>query len=63
MWSYTALWEKHICCYCLQVSTKKCHDIKSNGKQMTKMPEYVRFKNYERKIKSPFRIYAYFGSI
>ena len=24
--------------------------------------EYVKFKNYERKIKSPFTIYAYFES-
>ena len=33
---------------------------------MIKMPkndEYVRFKNYERKIKSPFMIYADFESI
>ena len=33
--------------------------FKINGKQMIKMPrkdEYVRFKNYERKIKSPFMI-------
>ena len=33
---------------------------------MIKMPwksEYVRFKNYERKIKSPFVIYADFESI
>ena len=33
---------------------------------MIKMPkkgEYVRFKNYENKIKSPFMIYADFESI
>ena len=33
---------------------------------MTKMPkkgEYVRFKNYERKIKPPFMIYRDFESI
>ena len=35
-------------------------------KQTIKMPkkgQYVRFKNYERKIKSPFIIYADFESI
>ena len=35
-------------------------------KLMIKMPkkgEYVRFKNYDRKIKSPFMIYADFESI
>ena len=33
---------------------------------MIKMPitsEYVRFKNYEREIKSPFMIYAVFEQI
>ena len=30
---------------------------------MSKKGEYVRFKNYERKIKSPFIIYADFESI
>ena len=40
--------------------------FKINGKQKIKMPEkceYVRIKNYERKIKSPFMIYADFESI
>ena len=40
--------------------------FKINGKQMIKMPkigEYVRLKNYKRKIKSPFMIYADFESI
>ena len=40
--------------------------VESNGKQMIKVPEkweYIRFKNYERKIKSPFMIYADFESI
>ena len=35
--------------------------FKINDKQLIKMPknnEYGRFKNYERKIKSPFIIYA-----
>ena len=40
--------------------------FKINGKQMIKMSKkskYVRFKNYERKIKSPFMIYPNFESI
>ena len=40
---------------------KDCFKI--NGKQMIKLPkkdEYVKFKNFERKIKSPFMIYADF---
>ena len=40
--------------------------FKINGKPKIKMPrkeEYVRFTNYERKIKSPFMIYADFESI
>ena len=64
--------KKHFCCYCLQdFSTEeilKC-DIedcfKINGKQKIIMPkkgEYVKFKNDERKIKSPFIIYAHFES-
>ena len=66
-------WRKHFCRYCVQVfrtaDALKCHikDIlKRNGKQRTKISakgEYVRFKNYERKIKSPFMIYAVFESI
>ena len=55
---------KHSCCYCLQVFSteemlkrhiKDCFKI--NGKQRIIMPEkgeYVKFKNYERKKKSPF---------
>ena len=37
-----------------------------NGKQTTKMPkkgEYVKFKNFGRKIKSPFMIYKDFEII
>ena len=59
---------KHFCHYCLQTfSTKeilKYHVedcFKINGKQSIKVPkkdEYVKFKNYERQIKSPFMIYA-----
>ena len=40
--------------------------FKINGKQriiMLKEKEYVKFKNYEKKIKSPFIIYADFESI
>ena len=43
---------------------KECFKI--NDKQriiMTKKGEYVKFKNYEIKIKSPFMIYADFGSM
>ena len=64
---------KHFCCYCLQAfSTEeisKCHIkdcFKINDKQRMRMPkkgEFVKFKNYERKIKSPFMIYADFESI
>ena len=60
----------HFCFYCLQAfSTKEIlkRHIKKwfniNGKQRIIMPkkdEYVKFKNYERKIKSPFIIYADF---
>ena len=61
---------KHFCCYCLQAFSseeilksyiKDCFKI--NGKQTIKMPkkrEYIKFKNYVRKIKSPFMIYADF---
>ena len=43
-----------------------CYRLLENGKQMMKMPkkgEYVRLKNLERKVKSPFMIYADFESI
>ena len=63
---------KHFC-YCLQAfSTEeilKCHNkdcFKINAKQKIIMPKkekYVKFKNDERKIKSPFIIYADFESI
>ena len=59
--------------HCLQAfSTEeilKCHfkeGFKIDGKQGIKMPkkdEHVRFKNFERKIKSPFMIYADFENI
>ena len=66
--------KKRFCRYGLQAfrteEISKCH-IKDcfeiNGKQkiiMSKKDEYVKFKNYERKIiKSPFIIYAHFESI
>ena len=40
--------------------------FKINGKKMIKMPKkgkYSRFKNYERKIRSPFKIFADFENI
>ena len=64
---------KHFCRYCLHAfiteemlkhHIKDC--LKINGTQTIKMPkkdEYVKFKNFERKIKSPFMIYADFLSI
>ena len=64
---------KHFCCYCLQSLVqnkilkrhiKDCFKI--NGKQRIIMPkkgEYVKFNNYERKIRSPFIVDADFGSI
>ena len=42
---------------------KYCFQI--NGKQTIKMPkkdEFVKFKNFKRKVKSPFMIYADFES-
>ena len=65
--------KKYFCRYCLQTfSTEKilkryikdCVNI--NGKQrntMSKRSEYVKFKNYETKIKSQFIVYADFESI
>ena len=60
-------------CYCLHAfiieEILKCHIkdySKINGKQriiIHKKFEYVKFKNYERKIKSQFMIYAKFESI
>ena len=63
---------KHFCRYCLQPSRTagklECHIrdcFKVNGKQTIKMPtkgEHIKFKNFERKIKSPLMIYADFES-
>ena len=64
---------KHFCHYCLHAFiTEKIlkHHIKDsfkiNGKQRIIIPKkgkYVKFKNFERKIISPFMIYANFESI
>ena len=65
--------KKHFCCYCLQVfSTEEIlkRHIKDYFKIhceqeiiMPKKAEYVKFKSYEIKIKSPFIIYAAFENI
>ena len=67
------LGRKHFCRYCLQAfrtaANLKCHlkdCFKINGKQtikMSKKDEYIKFKNFGRKIKSPFMFYADFESI
>ena len=64
--------KKYFCRYCLQAfSTEKMLKLhikdrfRINGKQriiMLKKGEYVKFKNYERKIKSSFIIDADFES-
>ena len=65
--------KKHFCHYCLHAFVteeilkshiKDCFKI--NGKQTIMIPkirEYVKFKNVERKVKSPFMIYEDFESI
>ena len=65
--------KKHFCCSYLQtfkteeISKRHSKDcFKINGKQriiMLQKGEYAKFRNYERKIKSPFIIYADFESI
>ena len=60
--------KKHFCFYFLQAFSAagllKCHVnnfFMINSKQLIRMPEtveYLRFKKYEMKIKSPFMIYA-----
>ena len=64
---------KHFCCYCLEAfraaeklkcCIKDCFNI--NVKQtikLSKKGEYCKFKNFERKMKLPFMIYADFQSI
>ena len=66
---------KHFSCFCLpafstrNIISYRCHIndcFRINDKQIiniSKKGEYVRFKNYEWKIKSPFMIYADFESI
>ena len=64
---------KYFCCYCLQAfsieeilksHTKDCFKINDEQRiQMPKKGEYVKFKNFERHIKSPFMIHADFESI
>ena len=64
---------KHFCCYSLHAfiteETLKRHIkdcFKINGKQtikMSKKENYIKFKNFERKIKSPFMIYEDFESL
>ena len=74
MYNHTLhLGRKHFCPYCLQaLSTAgilNCHIndcFKINSKKMINMSkkgEYVRFKNYERKIKSQFTIYVDFEHV
>ena len=66
--------KKIFCCYSLQTFSieeiilksriKDCFEI--NSKQRNKIPktgEYVKFKNYERKVKSPFIIHGDFERI
>ena len=65
--------KKKFCSYCLQalrIAEKlKCHIkncFKIHSKQNIKMPkkgEYIKFKFFGRKIKSPFIIYTDFESI
>ena len=74
MHDYTAhCGRKSFCCYCLQAFSAeqmlKCiinNCSKINGKQRVKMAkkwEYVKFKNCDRIIESPFIIYADFEAI
>ena len=65
--------KKHCYCYCLQAfrieeilkhHIKDCFKIYCKQKViMSKNGKYVKFKNKERKTKSPFMIYADFESI
>ena len=50
--------------YRRNIQIKDCFEI--NSKQtikMSKKDEYLKFKNFEKKVKSTFMIYAYFESI
>ena len=76
VWSTLHHERKYLCRYCLQAfrtaEILKCHFkhcFKINGKEsvkMSKKSEYIKFKNYEKKIiiiKWPFMIYTSFKSI
>ena len=73
MYDYTPYCgRKHFCCYCLQefratrtlmVKLKTALKLMVNKGLTCQKGEYVRFKIYERKIKSPFMIYSGFKSI
>ena len=64
---------KHFCIYCLQVfriaeklksHIKDCFKVISTHTiKMFKKGEYIKFKNFVRKIKSPFMIFEEFESI
>ena len=64
---------KHFCSYCSQSfdtaqiwERQDNYHFEVNGKQMIKIVKkagFVKFKNYTRKVKSPFRIYADFERI
>ena len=63
---------EHFCHCCLAFSLAKILEsnvldcFKISGKQIIRMHKkgkYVRLKNYEKKIKSPFMMYAVFESI
>ena len=72
VWLHTKSWKKTFLSLSF-TSFQSSRNIQSykdyfniNGKQRIKIPkksEYVKFKNYERKITSPFMIYADFESI
>ena len=55
------------CFSTVQILKRHANDLfEINGKQIIKMAKKdgtVKFQNYARKIKSPFMIYAGFGSI
>ena len=68
VWSIITLWKKAFLSFIIEEILKRhikdCYKI--NGKQRITVPkkgEHVKFENYERKIKSPFLIYADFESI
>ena len=64
---------QHFCHYCLHAfitekilkrHIKDCFKINDKQKiKMSRKSEYIKFKNFERKMKSPFMTYADFESI